>query len=123
MHYECKEIFISRLISNTTISSLDIQCDDVAQATFCTSSWSSAWVKYAQPNPVLWEKTRLFLLFQQHISLSRDFARSSNPSSYHNRLDFMASGALRLKLTSVLPAVKEHILNNELVRIKVVRIK
>ncbi|XP_071394012.1 zinc finger BED domain-containing protein 5-like [Centroberyx affinis] len=94
---------------------IDIQCDDEAQATFRTSGWGSMWVKYAQRYPALWEKSRLLLLaFPKTYLVEQGFSQVLHmQSKYRNRLDLMASGALRLKLTSLQPAVKKLAENHQ----------
>ncbi|XP_071391322.1 zinc finger BED domain-containing protein 5-like [Centroberyx affinis] len=94
---------------------VDIQCDDEAQATFRTSGWGSIWVKYAQHYPALWEKTRLLLLtFPTTYLVEQGFSQVLHmQSKYRNRLDLMASGAIRLKLTSLQPAVKKLAENHQ----------
>ncbi|XP_071771056.1 zinc finger BED domain-containing protein 5-like [Centroberyx gerrardi] len=104
---ECEPAIQERLV--------DIQCDDEAKATFRTSGWGSMWVKYAQRYPALWEKTRLLLLaFPTTYLVEQGFSQVLHmQSKYRNRLDFMASGALRLKLTSLQPAVKKLAENHQ----------
>ncbi|KAK9960341.1 hypothetical protein ABG768_008202, partial [Culter alburnus] len=88
---------------------VDIQCDDEAQAIFRTSGWCSMWVKYAQQYPALWQKIRLpILAFPTTYLVEQGFSQVIHmQSKYRNHLDLHASGALRLKLTSLQPAVKK----------------
>lgn len=87
---------------------VDLKCDVEAQATFRTCGWGSMWTKYATRYPALWEKTKLLLLaFPTTYLVEQGFSQVLHmQSKYRNRLDLMASGALRLKLTSLQPAVK-----------------
>ncbi|KAM3833924.1 zinc finger BED domain-containing protein 5-like [Diretmus argenteus] len=93
---------------------IDIQSDDEAKAIFRTSGWGSMWITYAQRYPALWEKTRLIILaFPTTYLVEQGFSQVLHmQSKYRNRLD-LASGALRLKLTSLQPAVKKLAENHQ----------
>lgn len=94
---------------------IDIQSDDEAQAVFRTSGWGNMWVKYAQRYPALWEKARLLLLaFPTTYLVEQGFSQVLHmQSKYRNRLNLTSSGALRLKLTSLQPAVKKMAANHQ----------
>ncbi|KAM3874376.1 zinc finger BED domain-containing protein 5-like [Diretmus argenteus] len=93
---------------------IDIQSHDEAKAIFRTSGWGSMWITYAQRYPALWEKTRLIILaFPTTYLVEQGFSQVLHmQSKYRNRLD-LASGALRLKLTSLQPAVKKLAENHQ----------
>ncbi|XP_010775064.1 zinc finger BED domain-containing protein 5-like, partial [Notothenia coriiceps] len=94
---------------------IDIQSDDEAQAIFRTSGWGNMWVKYSQRYPALWEKARLLLLaFPTTYLVEQGFSQVLHmQSKYRNRLNLTTSGALRLKLSSLQPAVKKLAENHQ----------
>lgn len=103
---ECKPAIQGHLVN--------IQSDDKAQATFCTSGWGSMWVRFAQCYPALWEKTKLLLLAFPSMYLKQEFSQVLHmQSKYRNRLGLTASGALWLKLTSLQPAGKKLAENHQ----------
>ncbi|XDV20634.1 hypothetical protein PO909_025934 [Leuciscus waleckii] len=75
---------------------VDIQCDNE------TSGWCSMWVKYAQRYPALWQKIRLLILvFPTTYLVEQGFSQVIHmQSKYRNRLDLLASDALRLNVSA-----------------------
>ena len=86
-----------------------------AQATFRTSGWHAMWATHSQHFPTLWEKARILLFsFPTPYLIEQAFSHVLHiQSKYRNRLNLIASGALRLKLTSIRPSLKKLATNHQ----------
>uniref|UniRef100_A0A8C6KAH0 DUF4371 domain-containing protein n=1 Tax=Nothobranchius furzeri TaxID=105023 RepID=A0A8C6KAH0_NOTFU len=87
---------------------INLQNDEEAQATFRTSGWQVMWTVHGHRFPTLWGKAQLLLLaFPTSYFVEQGFSQVLYmQSKYRNRLNPKASGALRLKLTSLNPSIK-----------------